>query len=507
MALKLKKYQENALEALTRFFQACRSQTPADAFRAELPYARKRTQPELNQAYAHVVAASFSEAVERIADRMVQNMGFEAFEAGSVFVPPQLPLQGGEGGPQRTLIPDFVLTVSQASAVESLPQALREMIETRQTTQGTTVIVRGEVPEELENALLKALPKKEQESARASIAIHRAQVQALTAPSTRRLPFAPVPQLCLQLEGRWQVVERETLSELGQWSLLDAKVQLAGFAIKETANTFEINIENRKVVWQIEQNMAQYSLDLAPVQVAETDLVRWLDREVRQPYVMQAEMLKYLGLLVQHLERDRGITLTALWRAKFQLAVAVRKEIDRLREEAQGKGFQRALFEMKAIPLEEQFDHAFTFHPDSYPARPPYYSGRYRFQKHYYQVIHDLKAQGEEYECAKVIDANAKVKYWVRNIAQQERCSFWLPTATDYFYPDFVCELADGRVLAVEYKGEPYKTNDDSREKIQIGEQWEKTSGGRCLFLMAVAQDVKGRGVAQQVADKINGNE
>lgn len=98
-----------------------------------------------------------------------------------------------------------------------------------------------------------------------------------------------------------------------------------------------------------------------------------------------------------------------------------------------------------------------------------------------------------------------KVKYWVRNIAQQEICSFWLPTATDYFYPDFVCELTDGRVLAVEYKGEPYKTNDDSWEKIQIGEQWEKTSGGRCLFLMAVEKDAKGRGVMQQIDDKIKG--
>ena len=36
MALTLKKYQKNALEALTGFFLACRSVTPADAFRAAL---------------------------------------------------------------------------------------------------------------------------------------------------------------------------------------------------------------------------------------------------------------------------------------------------------------------------------------------------------------------------------------------------------------------------------------------------------------------------------------
>jgi len=100
------------------------------------------------------------------------------------------------------------------------------------------------------------------------------------------------------------------------------------------------------------------------------------------------------------------------------------------------------------------------------------------------------------------IDAHPKVKHWVRNIERQEQFSFWLPTATDYFYPDFVAELEDGRILVVEYKGEVYSTNDDSREKKQVGHQWEKSSGGRCLFLFAVADD-QGRDVFRQLDDKL----
>jgi type III restriction enzyme len=470
-----------------------------------MPYARNRTQPELNQAYAHVLAASFSEAVEKLADRMVQNMGFEAFEAQSIFLPAQLPLQGGENGAQRVLIPDFVLTLTQAPVLENLPAAIRDLVETRQTTQGTTVIVRGEVSEELEEAIISAQPKKEQENVRERINLHRVQVRALTAPSTRLVAFASIPQLCLFVEGEWQVVERETLEGMGQWNLLDAKVELAGFAINETAHTFEINIENRKVVYRAEQNVAQYSLDLVPMQSSEADLVHWLNIEVRQAGVTFAEMRKYLGLVIQHLIRDRHFTLTALWRAKYQLATALLAELNRLRKQSQSKGFQLSLGGMQAVPLPEQFNHSFKFQPGFYPARPPYYSGRYQFHKHYYPVIHDLKGVGEEYDCAKIIDMLPEVKHWVRNISQQDRNSFWLPTATDYFYPDFVCELMDGRVFAIEYKGAPYETNDDSREKILVGEQWEKTSGGRCLFLMAVAKDGKGRGVAQQIADKILG--
>ena len=95
------------------------------------------------------------------------------------------------------------------------------------------------------------------------------------------------------------------------------------------------------------------------------------------------------------------------------------------------------------------------------------------------------------------------VKFWVRNVEREPKQSFWLPTSDDYFYPDFVCELTDGRILVVEYKGEPYKTNDDSREKSHVGHQWEKSSGGKCLFLFAVQTDDMGRSVEQQIDFKI----
>ena len=80
-----------------------------------------------------------------------------------------------------------------------------------------------------------------------------------------------------------------------------------------------------------------------------------------------------------------------------------------------------------------------------------------------------------------------------------------LPTSSDYFYPDFVALLNNGRILVVEYKGKPYETNDDSKEKMNIGELWESKSKGKGLFLMAVKRDVKGRDVYKQIEDKIRG--
>ena len=95
------------------------------------------------------------------------------------------------------------------------------------------------------------------------------------------------------------------------------------------------------------------------------------------------------------------------------------------------------------------------------------------------------KSQGEEFECARMLDTLPELKHWVRTIERQPQFSFWLPTATDCFYPDFVAELNDGRLLVVEYKGDAYATNDDSREKRAVGAAWARASGGKALFQMA----------------------
>lgn len=52
-----------------------------------MPYARARATPELNRAYAHVIAASFSEAANQLTDRLVHNMGFEKYEAAWAVTP------------------------------------------------------------------------------------------------------------------------------------------------------------------------------------------------------------------------------------------------------------------------------------------------------------------------------------------------------------------------------------------------------------------------------------
>jgi type III restriction enzyme len=127
------------------------------------------------------------------------------------------------------------------------------------------------------------------------------------------------------------------------------------------------------------------------------------------------------------------------------------------------------------------------------------YDGSFVFKKHYYGPkpgeLRERKADGaltEEFQCAQFLDGLEEVDYWVRNLSRKPS-SFRLQTSTDYFYPDFVCRLKDGRILVVEFKGgdkdKGWYASPDSEEKRLIGAIWEKRSGGRCMFIMPEGKD------------------
>jgi type III restriction enzyme len=225
------------------------STTPCHAAKLSLPQLldTPHATPELNRAYAHVIAASFSEAAAQLTDRLVENMGFEKYEAALAVTPLPASLFPDEAAAGTwPLLPDCVLSVPAAPTLP-VPADLQAVIEVRPTSGGATVIVRGEVSEAVEDYLLSAYAGPHQQAVKAQIEQHHARQAALRAPAAKGEPFAPLPQLCLELDGELQPVERETLMELGEFDLLAQSAQLAGFAVQETVNAFEIDLDGEKV--------------------------------------------------------------------------------------------------------------------------------------------------------------------------------------------------------------------------------------------------------------------
>jgi type III restriction enzyme len=82
------------------------------------------------------------------------------------------------------------------------------------------------------------------------------------------------------------------------------------------------------------------------------------------------------------------------------------------------------------------------------------------------------------------------VRIWARNTVRQPN-SFWLQSSPNRFYPDFVCQLNDGRILVVEYKGAMLASDPEEQQKKLIGELWAERSGDTCLFAWVENQDYR----------------
>jgi len=442
--------------------------------------------------------------VGELHDRLV-SMGFEGQEADQFIEPGQAQFPGFIEPPPtyETETPPLTLHLSAEPDLSSFDLIEQAQVEISQTEgEGVKIEITGEISDELESKLVKAVPKKERAAVRATIANHRRRHRP-SSPSDKQTPFI-IPQLCLWVDGELELVDEEWFLDARGWSPLDYPAQLTEgeFAIREEANRYEIDVQGKRVVERFLG--AQAALDLSDVStMTDLQLSRWLDRRLQQQDIRQEVLLEFIRRTITHLINQRDIPLSHLILARYPLEKALRQKIKDYREQAFSSGYQNTLFAPEAA-IETSYDFSFSLDPDNNPAHW-WYSGSYQFGKHYYPMVGELKSEGEEFDCAQALDRQYLVKHWARNLEKQPDFSFRLPLANGYFYPDFVAELSDGRILVVEYKGEHLLDSPDTQEKRNIGQLWEERSNGQALFMMAVKQDAQGRDVYQQLEHKLVG--
>ncbi len=466
-----------------------------------LPYARRRSSEALNRAYAFVCSPNTAQVANQLADRLV-SMGFEELEAAQ-FVQPQL---GGDLFGERPVLPPEA--VSMVALPEAVANALRAAapaaVEIAIGPEGAQATMRGVLPQAAIDAAVAAAPKREREAVQREIDRHQVRAHAAAAPAQRGERFAPVPQLCASVNGELVLVEPDLLAELAHFSLAGLPADLPAFAKADAEHPYLIDVDRGHL--KVRQDDGQFGLDLdaAGEGIRREDLIRELDRRARRGDVLQADMIAWLGRVIDGLVM-RGIELTYMARHANRLTDDISRALKALEQSGRSTAFQATLLGSDAKPrLSER--HAFAFDPNNYPARW-FFDGRFQFKKHFYPLPGELKPaiDGEETACAIEIDNLPEVKHWVRNLERQPESSFWLPTSTDRFYPDFVAELNDGRLLVVEYKGAHLIDASDAKEKLDIGRVWAAASGGRCVFAMVTDPVKAAKPVGTQLREAISG--
>ncbi len=468
-----------------------------------LPYAQAKHHPDLNCAYAFSVSASLAEVLAELREALESN-GFTAAEAERIIIPVSqgvLPL-----GVQPQTV-QFTPTELDVAVAEVQVAELGGKVRLDAVNNTLTILVPldAEETEKLASCVRTPEAKVKIEE---YVAIVRAAEMAFGGSGATRLPsfyergvdFA-VPLLCVQEKGNLFEFEETFLLE-HQWKLSEKDASLsphynplerptgkAGYVdvgAKGEIQTGEIQEPGDK---DFVGTLHQHVLQLGGLGDWLTEsLIVWLDRHIDHRDIPANESAEFLrkvirGVMAQFDITDLGILALDRFRLRDEIEVRIQQHRDSERKAA----FQ--MFLLSESQLTVSNERVLNFKTMSYEPSEVY-TGGFQFKKHYFgpkpgelREFTQSKELTEEFKCAQFLDGLPGVKFWVRNLPRRAS-SFRLQTSKDWFYPDFVCQLSDGRILVVEYKGKYIYDTADSEEKRAVGAVWASRSKGQCLFVM-----------------------
>ena len=458
------------------------------------PQAKARETEALNQSYAFVVSRDFGDTASSLRDRLVEGAGFERREVGA-FVSAgrqeQAPL---DLDPQRdrVIVKPITFALTEAPALRELPKVLRDKLD---WNKGESTLTLKQPLSDSETTALTASVTGE--IARAAIVQasenSRRAVEFFRTPAEAGLRLR-VPQMAVRVQGELQLFDDpEVLDypfELSPYDAAPSAGDLAALGLADqvaSGGQIDISSEGRLVVGFIADLQRDLSFAYQPEHWDEVHLATWFCRNLPEASITHASKRAFVSHWLQSLLRRDAYDLARANRQKFLIRNLLERHIRELRLAAARRAYQQLLFEADpALRVSVGGDYWFEFHPQAYAPSRDYDNrfGVYAFRRHYYGRIGDFDSR-EEFECACWLDQQAergRIDFWVRNLVRKEASSFYLQKADGRFYPDFLCRLPSGALLAVEYKGADRW--DSAKDDRLIGGVWAELSEGLCQFVM-----------------------
>ncbi len=470
------------------------------------PQAKARETAALNKSYAYVVSREFGETANMLRDTLVASAGFDPADAKD-FVAAVKKEQGrldlGRGrikfSPVDVKLPE-ILNVSKVS------KGLKAKVKFSKS-KGELQINQPLTPAESEELQAVAVMEATKEIIRQTVAHSLKTAEIFETPSEKGLDFR-VPQMEVMLNQELRLFDEPEALDY-PWSLplyeaspSDEVLSELKLALKvRDAGEIDVGETGHMTTRFLRDLQRDLSLSYVPEHWTEAKLAAWFCRQIHDQSITHASKRAFVSAWLSSLLEKEGMDLARVNRQKFLLRNLIASQVDHLRKRAVAKECQSFLFgEGNTERVRVGTEYEFEFHPDAYsPDRqydPAGKYGAYEFEKHFYPRMGDFDSK-EEFACACWLDRQPKVKFWVRNLVRKNGMSFFLQKADGRFYPDFICKLEDGRILAVEYKGQ--NGWGDAKDDRKIGGLWEEMSGGKCLFVMATDKDWK------PITEKIDG--
>lgn len=446
-----------------------------------LPYAQKKDHPELNMAYAYLTSSNFAATVESLKDGLVRN-GFERQETKELINIPDEAQTEDLFNQQQT---SFTYSTPELPEPESIPDTLMKKIEI--TPENGSITLKGSFTETQMKTLQDVFhtPAGKQ-AVREAITRMRLPRKAPPKSPAEQGELFKVPRLQLRQGEFWEPFEETHLLQ-GEWSLVDYPCELPSFTkVNQYPQGGLMYLEKEKVKFTFFQpGITEPLLFEYQSGWSQVSLVSWLDLNIYDENLLPDEKAAFLNKAVDWLKVN-GFTLEELAYAKFRLRNALEAKIG----EAKRLAMQRVHQELLLTPDEFAVnDRSHVVFEQGRYAYDSIYCGFTELPKHFFPQIGNLKGDGEEFECALFLATQLEgVNFWVRNV-ERKPTSFSLQTGSDRFYPDFLCQMVNGAVLAVEYKNSRDWDLPENIKKRQLGELWERRSNGKCFFIMPRGKD------------------
>lgn len=451
-----------------------------------MPHALRKQHDALNVAYAFAVSKRIVEVAENLRDGLVR-AGFERQDAKDLIRAPEgmqrdmfsalrsvtVPLPQMDG---RIEMPDL------SAASDSARQRMDAMLELSPETGSMTL--KGEWTPEDQKALKSAFKSDEAAEIVDAAVLKLAAAGAVYSqtPSERGDVFI-VPQLTWEQDDLLVAAAESPVFE-GAVTLKDAPAELSEVEFPQSLEAIQKAQLDLGPAGKVrlkfgEKKEAQISL-LASSAASETELLWWLERQLRDDNVAPEDLAAWLLGALRYLRERRGFTVDDLSYRRFLLRGALANQIKNAKHNATEKCFQRLLAEESKLCVDDRVQVVFKSGRYAWDFQ---YNGFITLNRHFFAQIGNLRSDGEEFDCAQFIaNEMAYVDSWIRNV-ERKPSSFSLPTSSDRFYPDFLIRLVNGRTIAAEYKGAHLAGSPDSIEKRRIGEVWERRSNGGCAFV------------------------
>ena len=474
-----------------------------------LPGAQAKGHPDLNCAYAFSVSASITEVLAELREALESN-GFTTAEAERIIIPvPQgvLPLgvqpKTVQFEPNTEIDPDVAMFQSTALGGKvNIDVAKGEITVYVPLADDEAEALASCVKTPEAKAKVQEIVRVVRETERA---FGGSGLTRLPSPYERGLDFI-VPLLCVEENGSLFEFEKSfILDHFWRLSAKDAALPENYNPLKRPAGQagtidiaadghIEAAVADRAAGGDFVNLLHQQVLALGDVGGWTVEqLAAWLDRHIEHQDIPLGESAEFLRKVIRGLMAKHAIAdVNTLALDRFRLRDAIETRIQQHRQAEHKAAFQSFLLPDSALTVSDEY--TLNFKAMSYEPGEVY-QGSFVFKKHYFGPkpgeLREKKSDGgltEEFQCAQYLDQRPEIQFWVRNLPRKPT-SFRLQTSSDWFYPDFVCQLTDGRVLAVEYKGKHLYGGSDAEEKRVIGELWASRSGGRCLFVMPTEGD------------------